>query len=219
MAIAEGRKVPQTPVLDLLAEAVSDFPEVPLQPLHTLIDARQGDLAYPSMSSLDDLSAFASDTQGSLIYVHASALAGRSHDAAKLKTVCLEAGKAVGLAILLRGAAAHASARLTYMPRDLAHENNVPQSELLTGGENASKVFRAVAGAAEGHLVKARTEVSDVDRGARPAFWPLFMSEIYLKRLRKSGFDPFNERLQMSMRTSYSLVLQAKLLAARILRR
>lgn len=202
----------------MLAEAASLFPEVSFDPLHCLINARERDLAYPSMASLDDLRAFASDTQGSLICVHATALSRSGTDQPLLKSVSSEAGKAIGLAILLRGAAAHASSRLSYMPRDLVRESEVSQNELLSGGENACHLFRTVASAADVHLSEARKQLSGVDPKARPAFWPLHMAAIYLRRLRKAGFDPFNKQLQVGMRNTYSLALQTKLLGVRLTR-
>lgn len=218
-AILSGAHPPSAPVLDVLAEAFSAFPEISFSPLYTLLDARERDLAYPSISSLEQLCDFAAGTQGSLIHIHAHALCAALEDAEQLAKTAVEAGKAVGLAIILRGVPAHAATRLTYMPRDLAREMNVPQQELLIGGENAKNAFEAIANVAETHAANARELLANVSSGARPAFWPLYMADIYLRRLKKVGFDPFNQRLQMSMRATYSLALQTKLLGARMMGR
>lgn len=210
-------------MLDVLAEAVSAFPPVSFAPLHTLLDARERDLAYPSIASLAQLEAFAADTQGSLIAVHASALSDSDSASAStadsLQQAAAAAGKAVGLAVLLRAAPAHAAARLSYMPRDLAGQMNVRQGDLLSGEGEATHLFELVAECAERHVNEARGIVGGVSREVRPAFWPLYMADIYLERLRKAEFNPFEERLQRSMKTTYSLALQMRLLKARVLGR
>ena len=205
------------PVLDLLAEAVHAFPNASFEHLHTLIDAREADLAYPAPNYTQDLERFAVDTQGTLIGVHASILSSKM-EKSQLTTASEMAGRAVGLSILLRAAPAHAVSRLSYMPRRRADEIGVSQSDMLAGTGNACAVFEEVASQAIDCLETAEKHLQQVPHVARPAFWPLSMARIYLSRLKKARFNPFDDRLQRSLQQTYPLALQTRLLLRRLLR-
>lgn len=205
--------------MDALAEAVSAYPHAPFTRLHVLVDARESDLGYPSVTALRDLEAFARATHGSLAAVHAAILAGPRAD--PIPSALLDAaGAAVGLAVLLRAAPAHAASRLSYAPRELVERCHVEHRDLLNGAGNAPQVFEIVAQRAEQLVAEARHLLARVsDRAILPAFWPLYMAQIYLARLKKAQYNPFQERLQSGMQATYPLALQMRLLRARFVGR
>jgi phytoene/squalene synthetase len=215
--IATGSTQVRSPVVEALAEAQSSHPLLDLTALHTLVDARERDLAYPSFATLADLAAFAADTQGPPLRAHASALlAGEAPSA--LADAAHFAGEAIGLAVLLRGVPAHAASRLSYAPADVARERGASPARLLSGGGAAAAVYGAVAQRARRALSLAEDAVVGLPRGVRPAFWGLSLPRIYLRRLAAVGNDPFDEKLQQGMRQTYPLRLQLSLLRRRVFR-
>lgn len=203
---------PGSPVLDVLAESISSFPQVNFGLLHTLIDARETDLGYPNHSTIRDLQTFGERTQGTLIHLHAQCL-GADPSVANIARL---AGAAVGLSILLRGAPAHAASRLSYMPRKLVQKYAISQSQLISGERDAVPVFREVATRARRCLQIAQARTMLLRQPVKKAFWPLMMADIYLRRLKKAGDNPFDERLAKGLKTTYPLALQIKLLLSRL---
>lgn len=205
---------PQTPIMEGLAECVTAFPEVDFRVLHTLIDAREGDLGYPSHATLASLEEFGRDTQGVLLRLHAEML-GESEST---QEVADRAGMAVGLAIALRGVPAHAVSRLSYMPQEVIRSVGASQKALLGGTEDAEAmaVFQIVGERAETLVRQTDARVSSMNGSVKPAFWPLRMADLYLARLRKARWNPFDESLQRGLRTTYPLALQIRLLRHRI---
>lgn len=208
--------VPGSPVMEALAEAISSNTNVEFGLLHDLIDAREQDLGYPMIRTLTNLEEFAIATQGKLIHVHSQLLSdSNSLQLSKVSRLC---GGAVGLAVLLRGAPAHATSRLSYMPQELSQHYQVSTKELLDGTGNSSEVFKSVADKAQLAIDEAKSLIrSDIPKAVQPAFWPMLMAEIYLRRLKKVGFNPFDPRLQQGLKTTYPLQLQFKLLRARLM--
>lgn len=204
----------RSPVLEALAEGVGRYPGVRFKSLHALLDARERDLAYPNIASLGALEKFAADTQGVCIGLHAEALGG-----VDIGIAASAAGKAVGLAVVLRGAPAHAVSRLSYAPRDLVKDFNVSSAELLSGSGDAAKVFEVVASAAGHWRDVALGAVESLSSDVKPAFWGLNVTNIYLRRLKKAGYNPFDERLQRGMLSTYPLALQLSMLKARLFNR
>lgn len=231
----------RAPVVEVLAEVHSDANgEVSFSSLFELIDAREKDMSYPSFASLSALSAFAADTQAPLIETHARVLlhsaqvpdvagmpdvldtsnggakVGLAQEADPVRRAARFAGEAVGLAILLRGAPAHSSNRLSYAPQDLARDLGVSDSELLSGEGRAPRVYEAVAMQADRARRLAMQEVAGLPRAARPAFWGLHLPRILCGRLRAAAYNPFDDGLQRGMRQTYPLALQLSLLGARL---
>lgn len=211
----------RSPVTETLAEAKSNFPNFDVQCVQTLIDARERDLKYPNFSTLASLSSFAADTQAPLIQALSSILVGEKLDTYRrlAAETSRYAGEAIGLAVLLRGAPAHAANKQSYVPNELVQEVKVNQRALLSGTGKAAQVFSAVADRAERALALADDAARDLPHEIRPALWGLQLPRMYLRKLRRCGNNPFDEGLQRSMRYTYPLRLQVATLARRIFRR
>lgn len=207
-------------MIEALAEARCANPTMDMDVLHALVAARERDLVYPKFPTLTDLATFAADTQAPLIHAHASALL-QPDAAADTRTdaavAARFAGEAVGLAVLLRGAPAHAASRLSYAPADVVKERGAEPAALLAGGPGAAAVFGDVAKRATRALRMAEDAAAALPTGTRSAFWGLALPRIYLARLDAAGGDPFDEKLQLGMRQTYPLRLQLALLRRRLM--
>lgn len=206
--LEDPHSTPSSPVLQCLAEAISAFPDTNFCPLHILLDARDADLAFPNYATIDQLEQFAARTQGVLINLHTSISMQSTSPAAE--AAALAAAKGVGLAIVLRGVPVHAASRLSYMPRDAAKRLNISNSELLSGSGESHALFKEVAIRAEDLLHEARCARME------PPLWPVDMAALYLSRLRRAGYNPFDEKLQTGLRATYPLALQWRLLGRRL---
>lgn len=217
----------RSPVLEVLTEAKSSNPGLDLACLHTMVDARERDLAYPNIRSLTDLTSLAADLQAPLIQSHGSMLLQSASDgrhgveksppSTDLVVAARFAGEAVGLAILLRGAPALAANRLCYAPADVLRAQGMDAPAVMSGGPAAAAVYGVVAERAEHALRLASDAVKALPRAAHFAFWCLALPRIYLPRLKRAGGDPFDENLQHGMQQTYPLRLQLALLRKKLL--
>lgn len=208
---------PALPVLDCLAEAVAAFPSVDFTQTHDLLAAREAFLQYPSFDSVPSLAVFASAPHRPLLSLHAMLLNAASFPQSSsslnaVATAVQPAATAVGLAILLRAAPVHAASRLSYMPRGA-----LSTSQLLSMNSASAPVFRGVAQTAIGASAQALSIVrTSLPKALRPAFWPVHLAGIYLHRLVRANYDPFDPHLVAGLRTTWHLAVQLRLLRARI---
>lgn len=202
-----------TPVIDCLAQSISDFPHTDFTPLLDLLSAREAFLTYPNFASSSKLLTFAAAPHIPLLTMHASVLHNNpSPLPTEVSEAVAPAAAAVGLAIILRAVPFHATSRLSYMPRA-----DVKPSDLLSANDRSIPIFRAVAETAEHHAAHARRLVHQVPRSLRPAFWPVHLATMYLARLATAGHNPFDNRLNVGIRTTWHLAAQIRLLRARYL--
>lgn len=202
-----------TPVIDCLAQAISDFPHTDFAPLYDLLTAREAYLSYPNFTHTEKLLKFAAAPHIPLITIHTSLLHDRSDPLPPDAVSAIEpAATAVGLAILLRAIPFHATSRLSYMPR-----SNVATSDLLSANPKSAPVFRSVAQTAEKHAMRAGRLAAQLPRSLRPAFWPVHLATMYLARLAAAKYDPFDKRLTVGIQTTWHLAVQIRLLRARYL--
>jgi NADH dehydrogenase [ubiquinone] 1 alpha subcomplex assembly factor 6 len=216
--LAGGGEDMRFPIIQVLAEVSGSEPRFDVGVLHTLVNARERDLAYPSFKTVSSLCTFARDVQSPLIHAHAHCLIGGRTPPPELPVACSYAGEAVGLAVLLRGTPAHAAMRLTYVPTEVSTGVGASAADLLSGGGAAVSVFELIAGAADRALLLAEEALRVLPSEVRPAFWGLSLPRIYLSRLKRAGCNPFDESLQTGMLQTYPLALQLSLLKARLLR-
>lgn len=205
--------VPSLPVLDCLAETMTDFPHLDFTPLFDLLNAREAFLAYPNFTTLPSLESFAAAPHKPLLTLHTNLLSTATpiHHA-QITDAISQASIAVGLSILLRAVPVHAASRLSYMPRQ--HQRT---ADFLHPTETSLPVFQTVARAADSHADSALTIVQHLSRDLRPAFWPLHLARLYLRRLATAGHNPFDGRLVTGLQTTWYIAVQMRLLRARYL--
>lgn len=125
-----------------------------------------------------------------------------------------DTGKAVGLAVILRGVVMNARGRVSYMPRELCGDCGVEERELF--GEGGRVVFEVV-GRRVGELVKGVDAVCEgFGMGEGKALWVREFARIYCGELEKKGWNCFDEGLQRWLKHRYPLRLQWVLLKKKL---
>lgn len=163
---------------------------LPIAPLIAVIDARQFDLLGQPMESRKQLDAYLDATSGAIVGVATRVLGGPSPTES--------AGKAIGMARLLRNFALDVSKGRLFVPLDVLAKHEVHTASVL-GGENSASLRMALAELREA----ARTELrilraANLSAEVLPAFLPAALTPLYLARMEKSGYDPFRSDVSIS---------------------
>lgn len=154
-----------------------------------LIDAREQDLldtAPPHIAALTD---YAEATGGCLAQLAEQILGGPGSPAAAA------AGRAYALAGLARAIPLHASRRQTFLPTSLVTDVAVDMGDLFE-----LRPHLALAKAVEqlcGLIATGLGEIGPMPgRRQRPALLCATLARLYLKSLKRAGFDPFDDKVQ-----------------------
>ena len=177
-----------------------------------LIDARAFDLTDDAPADLAALESYAEATSASLVELALEVL-GAGDGAAE---AARHAGIGWALTGLLRAVPFHARARRLYLPADLMEAEGVSADAVfrLESSPGLAAVIERVAGAASGHIARARSLRREVPGPGLPAFLPLALADGALSRLARAGFDPFSPRI-VSSRPMRALRLAAAALCRR----
>ncbi|MEO3430283.1 phytoene/squalene synthase family protein [Pelagibius sp. CAU 1746] len=163
--------------------------------LERVIDAREFDLDPEPPADLDALRGYAEGTSTALLRLTLQVL--EAEDAASLEAV-EHLGPAWAYLGLLRTLPLHARQKRLYLPADLCADAGVDLQAVFE--LRTSPALRRVTGvlldAAGQHLKAARRSAREVPRRALPALLPARLADLYLKRLRKAGGDPFAAAVQ-----------------------
>lgn len=169
--------------------------KLPLAMLLSMIDAREADLSPEAPSDMAALEGYASATGGALHALAATLLGGNDREV----EIASKAGSAYALQGLMRAIPAHAAWGRRHLPLDLwAGEIKGPSSLL-------NRAVESVA-------LQAGTYLDGVDLSAlrktcRPAALCALPARTHLKRLRRSGFDPFDGRLALPATRPMAMLL------------
>lgn len=211
-------KLPPHPVARALRDAVAAH-GLTRRWLDRLLEARLRDLDGVQPQTMAELEEYAECTQSSLLYLALEALGVRHPTADHAAS---HAGKAVGIATLLRGTRYHASQQALYVPLELQRAFKVSANDILRGPpatpeaqQALADVFYEVASQAHVHLEHARTLLSAAPSshacgpeqgqqlqprepappGTVTALLPAVRAGMYLEALQKAGFDALNDQL------------------------
>lgn len=185
------------PVLAGLAEVLETAP-LAKEAFLNLIEARRFDLYDDGMPTMHDLEGYAGETSSALIQMAALILAGdgarRAADAAG------HAGVAYAITGLLRVVPMHRARGQMYVPEELLLANELTAAHFRSGrwSDAMGLVFRRLRQAARDHLAKARAVDPDVSIEAGPAFLPVSLVELYLKKMERIGFNPFKHQADVA---------------------
>lgn len=107
-------------------------------------------------------------------------------------------GKAIAMALLLRGTPYQASKRCSYLPLELCSQHKVSQEDIYRGtvSDGLCDVTFAVAAAAMGHLQEARKLVKQLPPVAAQVMQQGTLAGLYLNALEKAGFNVFDPKLR-----------------------
>lgn len=184
-------------VLEPLAAAMTDR-VLTVTLLERLIDAREFDLDGEAPRDLPALLDYADASSSTLTQLALELLGG---EAGRTPTA-LAAGHALGLAWaltgLLRAVPFHAQAGRLYLPLDLLARHGVRAEDVLElrRSPGLAAVLRELAGEAAMQLEEARKAARGLPRSLLPALLPGTLAGLYLKRLARAGFDPYDVRVQ-----------------------
>ncbi|MFH1803590.1 MAG: phytoene/squalene synthase family protein [Pseudomonadota bacterium] len=175
--------------------------------LEAVIDAREFDLADTAPESIPALEQYVDQTSGHLAAMAAGVLGATNVEA---KDAARRAGLAYGMVGILRAMVFHGRAKRLYMPQDRIAEHKVAQGDLFEfrGTEPVRALVRELAETAQSHIKAARKMRRDLPKMALPAALPLVLAEGYLKKLEKSGFDPFSAEFGLARPASFMLTLR-----------
>jgi phytoene synthase len=223
LEIARTREVVREPMMgrirlqwwrDALAEAAAGRPyrhEI-LEPLaaaigersltaawfERLIEAREQDIDSDVPEDMSALLGYAEGSSAALTWLALEILGG----AAGREPAAIEAGRKLGIAWaltgLLRAVPYHARQRQLHLPADLLARHGVRAEDLLElrKPEGLQAVVREIAGEASRQLGAAREAARGLPRPLLPALLPGTLAALYLKRLARSGFDPYAQAVQ-----------------------
>jgi 15-cis-phytoene synthase len=179
-------------LLDVIARR-----KLPARPLIDLIDARIFDLYDDPMPSTGDLEGYCGETSSALLQIAAMILA----DGADPGTADLagHAGIAYAVAGLLRAFAGHAARGQVYVPADMLAAEGVSRDDVVSGkgGAKLSLALERLRRLGLDHLAKAEALMGTAPTGVRPAFLPLALARLYLKRMDRLIADPYRVGLDV----------------------
>lgn len=180
-------------VVQALATVVRQS-ELPRDLLDAMIDARELDLEPVPFASMRELENYADATSGHVMRLAARVLgAGDRFD-----VVARDAGLAYAQIGILRAVPFHAAAGRVLLPRDMLAAAGVHEYELASGRPgNVGAVIREVAAEAERHYAAARKH--RLSGRYLPALLPAALAPLYLGIMRRGGFDPFRNRVDVSV--------------------
>jgi len=190
-AIYRG-EVTAHPVAEELARAI-EAGGLPQAGLVNMIEARRGDLYDDPVPTLGDLEGYLGETASALTQMGALVLAG-PQGAAAANAAGL-AGVAFGLTGLLRSVPLHRARGQCFLPADLLARHGLTPAHVLSGRFDApmAAAIAELAAHARRRLAEARSLHATIPQAAMPAFLPASLTDGYLKRLVKSGFNPLAE--------------------------
>ncbi|WP_119165492.1 phytoene/squalene synthase family protein [Algihabitans albus] len=192
-----GGPVREHQVVEPLAAAIRDR-GLERAAFERLLEAREADLDPAAPSDLAALERYAEGTSATLQRLALTVL-GCEGEAAQ--AAARHVGVAWALTGLLRAVPFHARQKRLYLPEDHLAVTGVKIAELfeLQSSDALTGVVMRLAKRAREHLAEARHRHREVSREALPALLPARLADGYLTRLERSGFDPFDSRVQMAL--------------------
>ena len=189
-------QAPDQPVAQELARAV-EAGGFDRRGLANLIEARAFDLYDDPMPSLDTLEGYLGETSSAVIQMASLILAGA--DGAQVADAAGHAGVAYGMTGLMRAVPIHRARGQCFIPADILERHDLSTAHVLSGNYNEAMrlVFRALRREAQSHLAQAREYLGTVPGAALPAFLPVSLLDLYLKRLAKPSHDPLTAVAQV----------------------
>lgn len=180
---------PETPVAEALSEAIGHG-DLPKHAFTRMLEARRFDLYDDPMPDLATLEGYLGETAAALIQLASLLLAGPAASAAAEAAGL--AGVAYGLTGLIRSIPVHRARGQCFMAADILLRHGSSPARLLSGqlDEATGNALGDLRRHAAARLAEARNLRSRVPAEAIPAFLPVCLTDLYLARLARKGFDP-----------------------------
>jgi phytoene synthase len=177
--------------------------------LIALIDARDFDLYDAPMATATDLEIYGIKTQSTLFAMAAEIIGVGGPES---EIVTLDAGIAYAIAGVLHGIARHAARRQLYVPLNLLNRHGGTSDEVFAGRVSGG-LLAALADLrilARRHLSIAETQLKSAPPGILPALLPVALVGPALRRMERSGYDPFRFNLAPAWRRQWWLWCAAR---------
>lgn len=185
------------PVVRALGRAI-EAGGLPMQAFLDLIDARRFDLYADPMPTIGALEGYAGETTSALIQMACVLLAGA--EASRTADAAGHGGVAQAIVRILRQARADRLSGKVAIPEEILLTHGLKTDDYLAGRwtESMSLAFARLRHAARRHLEAARGFEPDVPLDALPAFLPVALCDLYLKRMERPGFNAFTMSAEVS---------------------
>jgi phytoene synthase len=178
------------PIASALLDTVIRF-QLPVQSLMSVIEAREFDLYRDPMPALAALEAYADRTSATLLDLAATILEVRHPD---VSTAVHHGGLAYAMTGLLRAFPLHAARGQLYVPLEIIDRHGVKPEDVFAGRASTeiSAVLAEMRRIAQSHLDGFAQVSGTIPPIVAPAFLPLALVPLYLKRLERFGDQPFH---------------------------
>jgi NADH dehydrogenase [ubiquinone] 1 alpha subcomplex assembly factor 6 len=190
-AAFEGGPVRHHPIVEALTGSIRELP-MTRDHFDRLINARETDLDDQPPASLQTLEDYAEATSARLIYLALEVLGVHNSAAGE---AAQDVGIAYALAGLLRAMAFHARAGRRLVPTDIVERAGLSEQDYraLRSTPALRAAAAELAAAAFRRLEAAR--VHPIHRAALPALLPAVIARRSLARLKRAGYDAFDQHL------------------------
>jgi NADH dehydrogenase [ubiquinone] 1 alpha subcomplex assembly factor 6 len=186
---------PPTPLAQTLAKVVRRH-ALDRALFDRYLGARAMDFAqHPSpLASMVGVEEYTELTQSCILHLVLQC-AGSSDAAAR--TAASHAGKAIGMALLLRSVPFLAAKGAVALPLELIGKHKVSRQALLAGQSTpaACDAVFELACIGKSHMDQARALTATVDAAHRVCLLPLLAADEFYERLESAKFDPFDAAL------------------------
>jgi NADH dehydrogenase [ubiquinone] 1 alpha subcomplex assembly factor 6 len=188
------RRPPNHPVALALGETIQRF-HVDRSHLDRIIAGRATDLEDSAPPTIGALIEYADATSAAASAAALEILAATSD---QTREAAREVAIAWALVGLVRAVPFHARSRRIYLPADLNRRAGLDAFELFDRGATAGlrEVVAHILKEAAGYLQRARDRRDQKIAGALPILLPATLADLYLVRLRRVGYNPFDPSLQ-----------------------
>jgi phytoene synthase len=195
------------PVVEAVARTID---RMPCALTDQMIDARALDLSEEPPASLDELVQYAAETGGATTELAAHILSPEQSVDQCALAACRNVGVAWTLIGIVRSIPFHASRGRVLLPNDLLVKEGASVRDILEGRSSPElrRVVCRIVEEAVQRLGMARGECrrGRISRAVLPALLPAALADLYIRALRRSGYDPFQAvrrpsvpRLQMRL--------------------
>ena len=192
-------------VVMALAAAIEKY-DLPRELFSELIDAREQDLSPAPFAEMEELERYADATSG-----HVMRLAGRTLGTVDAENDCVRSlGIAYAINGLLRALPHHAARRRIMLPLSALKEASLNEDDIYSGrAQNIRILIDKMIAVVERHLRLASKHT--VSRGVLPAFLPAALIGPYVKVMKRRGFEPFRNPVEISVPRKQLAMLGAML--------
>jgi phytoene synthase len=190
-----GEEAGAHPVASAMLQTIADN-RLPREAFIRMTEARVFDLYDDPVPTLNDLEGYAGDTSSALIRLASIVLAeGREPGGAEAAG---HAGVAYAIIGLLRALPFQAQRGQVFLPAEVLARHGARRDDILHG--EATDAVRAtladMRALARRHLEAARSATHGPE--SAPAFLPLVIAELYLKKMEQPGYEPFRTPVEIA---------------------